>query len=119
MILARASYQSLNGEQFNLEENKYESKANKSFTTVLGLKKSVSKIEKASWFYQQRNVPNPFNFEFSESTIMGYNIGLTLGNGMMLTYVFRRTFNDLNGDGDVSDNGEMNNMTNIETSFTF
>ena len=53
------------------------------------------------------------------STIMGYNIGLSLGNGMMLTYVFRRTFNDLNGDGDVSDNGEMNNMTNIETSFTF
>ena len=119
MISARASYQSLNGEQFNLEETKFESKANKSFTAVLGLKKSVSKIEKASWFYQQRNVPNPFNFEFSESTIMGYNIGLNLGNGMMLTYVFRRTFNDLNGDGDVLDNGEMNNMTNIETSFTF
>jgi hypothetical protein len=119
MILARASYQSLNGKQFNSEENKFETKANKSFMAVLGLKKSLSKIEKASWFYQQRNVPNPFNFEFSESTIMGYNIGLNLGNGMILTYVFRRTFNDLNGDGDVSDNGEMNNMTNIETSFTF
>ncbi|MBT5782844.1 MAG: hypothetical protein HOI03_06715, partial [Candidatus Marinimicrobia bacterium] len=119
MILARASYQSLNGEQFNSEENKFETKANKSFMAVLGLKKSLSKIEKASWFYQQRNVPNPFNFEFSESTIMGYNIGLNLGNGMILTYVFRRTFNDLNGDGDVSDNGEMNNITNIETSFTF
>jgi hypothetical protein len=119
MISARASYQSLNGEQFNSEENKFETKANKSFMAVLGLKKSLSKIEKASWFYQQRNVPNPFNFEFSESTIMGYNIGLNLGNGMILTYVFRRTFNDLNGDGDVSDNGEMNNMTNIETSFTF
>ena len=50
---------------------------------------------------------------------MGYNIGLNLGNGMLLTYVFRRTFNDLNGDGDVSDSGEMNNMTSIETSFTF
>ena len=50
---------------------------------------------------------------------MGYNIGLRLGNGMVLTYVFRRTFQDMNGDGDVIDIGEMNNMTRVETSFSF
>ena len=36
---------------------------------------------------------------------------------MILSYVFRRTFKDLNGDGDVRDAGEMINMTGIETSF--
>ena len=63
--------------------------------------------------------PNPFLFEYSESTIMGYNIGLDLGNGMILTYVFRRNFIDMNGDGDVNDENEMINMTSIETSFSF
>ena len=50
---------------------------------------------------------------------MGYNIGLDLGNGMILTYVFRRNFIDMNGDGDVNDVNEMINMTSIETSFSF
>tara|TARA_B110000444_G_scaffold137039_1_gene128637 strand:- start:2223 stop:3809 length:1587 start_codon:yes stop_codon:yes gene_type:complete len=116
---ARMAFQSLNGEQYNANENSFQPEANRSFTTILKLKKSISKIEKASWFYQQRNVPNPFNFEYSESTIMGYNVGLNLGNGMVLTYVFRRSFNDLNGDGDVLDSNEMINMTSVETSFSF
>ena len=119
LIDARLAFQNLNGQQYDPVGNKFEIETNKSFTAILGLKKSISKIEKATWFYQQRNVPNPYEFKYSESTIMGYNIGLNLGNGMLLTYVFRRTFNDLNGDGDVSDSGEMNNMTSIETSFTF
>jgi len=115
----KMAFQNLNGQQYNPDQNIFETEANKSFTTILKLKKSVSKIEKASWFYQQRNVPNPFDFEYSESTILGYNIGLNLGNGMILTYVFRRTFNDLNGDGDVLDSNEMINMTSVETSFSF
>ena len=113
------SFQNLNGEQYDVNSNKFHDASNQSFTTILKLKKPISKIEKASWFYQQRNVPNPFDFEYSESTIMGYDIGLKLGNGMVLTYVFRRTFQDVNGDGDVKDNEEMINMTSIETSFSF
>ena len=116
---AGMAFQNLNGEQYNSESNSFEEASNQSFTAILRLKKSINKIEKASWFYQQRNVPNPFDFEYSESTIMGYNIGLKLGNGMVLTYVFRRTFQDMNGDGDVVDNGEMINMTSVETSFSF
>ena len=50
---------------------------------------------------------------------MGYNASLKLGNGMVLTYIFRRTFQDFNGDGDVKDEGEIINMTSIETSFSF
>ena len=116
---AGLSFQNLNGEQYNKDNNSFEDSSNQSFTAILRLVKSVSKIENASWFYQQRNVPNPFDFEYSESTIMGYNIGFNLGRGMILTYVFRRTFQDMNGDGDVLDDNEMINMTSVETSFSF
>ena len=115
---AGMTFQSLNGEMYD-KQNGFQKSSNQSFTSVLKLKKSISKIEKATWFYQQRNVPNPFDFEYSESTITGYNIGLNLGNGMVLNYVFRRTFKDLNGDGKVDGEGEMINMTSIETSFSF
>jgi hypothetical protein len=86
---------------------------------MLELQNSMSRINNASWFYQQRNVPNPFDFEYSESTIIGYDVGISLGNGMVLTYMFRKTFQDMNGDGDVLDDNEMINMTSIETSFSF
>ena len=113
------SYQNLNGEQYDVLTNQFQEAENQSFSGILKLTKSISKIKKADLFYQQRNVPNPFDFEFSESTIMGYNIGLELGNGMVLSYVFRRSFIDMNGDGDVKDKNEMINMTSIETSFSF
>ena len=119
LINASLAFQNLNGDQFNSDKRIFEAASNQSFSSVLKLKKPISKIQRASWFYQQRNVPNPFDFKYSESTIMGYNIGLELGNGMVLTYVFRRTFKDMNGDGDVLDIGETVNMTNIETSFSF
>ena len=116
---AGLAFQNLKGEQYNAEINDFEEASNQSFTAILKLKKTISKIERASWFYQQLNVPNPLDFEYSESTIMGYNVGLKLGNGMVLTYVFRRTFQDMNGDGDVLDEDEMINMTGVETSFSF
>jgi hypothetical protein len=116
---AGLAFQNLKGEQYNAEINDFEKASNQSFTAILKLTKSISKIDRASWFYQQRNVPNPFDFEHSESTITGYNASLKLGNGMVLTYIFRRTFQDFNGDGDVKDEGETINMTSIETSFSF
>ena len=119
LVDAVMAFQNLNGEQYDFDSNNFQDASNQSFTAILRLKKGISKINKASWFYQQRNVPNPFDFKYSESTIMGYNVGLKLGNGMVLTYVFRRTFQDMNGDGDVLDNGEMINMTSVETSFSF
>ena len=116
---ARMAFQNLKGNQYDSDLNQIVGASNQSFTAILKLKKPISKIEKANWFYQQRNVPNPFDFEYSESTITGYNIGIKLGNGMVLSYVFRRTFRDVNGDGDVKDIGETNNMTRVETSFSF
>ena len=116
---ARLSYQNLNGKQYDIISNQFQKADNQSFSGTLKLTKSVSKIKKANLFYQQRNVPNPFDFEFSESTIMGYDVGIELGNGMILSYIFRRSFIDMNGDGDVNDDNEMINMTSIETSFSF
>ena len=113
------SYQNLSGQQYDIISNKFQEAENQSFSGILKLTKPISKIKKADLFYQQRNVPNPFDFQFSESTIMGYDIGLELGNGMILTYTFRRSFIDMNGDGDVKDDNEMINMTSIETSFSF
>ena len=113
------SYQNLHGEQWQDRLQDFEEETNQSFTATVKLRQSVSLIKMANWFYQQRNVPNPFEFKYSESTITGYRIGLELGNGMVLNYIFRRSFRDLNGDGDVTDKGEMLNMTSIETSFSF
>ncbi len=113
------TFQNLKGDQWNDDISKFEPSANQSFTGIFELKKPISKINKAQLYYQQRNVPNPFDFEYSETTIMGYNVGIKLGNGMVLNYIFRRSFQDLNGDGDVKDPEEMINMTSIETSFSF
>ena len=107
----------MRGDQWQGE--KFEEETNQSFTGTIRLKKSISKIKTAKWFYQQRNVPNPFEFKYTESTIMGYRIGIEMGNGMILNYIFRRSFLDLNGDGDVDDSGEKINLTSIETSFSF
>ena len=55
----------------------------------LNLKKPISRITNARWYYQQRNVPNPFEFNYTENTITGYRVGIKLGNGMILSYIFR------------------------------
>ena len=115
ILVSGLSYQNLRGDQWQGE--KFEEETNQSFTGTIRLKKSISKIKTAKWFYQQRNVPNPFEFKYTESTIMGYRIGIEMGNGMILNYIFRRSFLDLNGDGDVDDSGEKINLTSIETSF--
>ena len=68
MVGASISYQNLL-EQWNDDENKFNNGRNQSFIASVGLKKLISKINNARWYYQQRNVPNPFDFEFTENTI--------------------------------------------------
>ncbi len=119
MVGASISYQNLVGEQWNDDENKFNNGRNQSFIASVGLKKPISKINNARWYYQQRNVPNPFDFEFTENTITGYRVGIKIGNGMILNYIFKQSFRDLDGDGKVDGEGETINMTSIETSFSF
>ena len=106
------AYQNLRGDIW--DGNMFSNQANQSFQSELGLKKSISKIKTAKLFYQQLNVPNPFEFEFTESTVMGNRIGIELGSGMVLNYTYQRTFR-MSSDGEL----EPVNLTGIETSFTF
>ncbi|MBT3216990.1 MAG: hypothetical protein HOD97_05890 [Candidatus Marinimicrobia bacterium] len=114
-----SSYQNLNGDIWDDVTQEYETQENSSFLSILSLSKSISRIKKAQGFYQQRNVPNPFKFEYSESTIMGYEVGIELGSGMVLMYKFQRSFRDLNGDGSVDGPNETVNNSTVETSFMF
>ena len=119
MVGASMSYQNLFGQQWDDTSNSFIEDRNQSFIASIGLKKPISKITSARWYYQQRNVPNPFEFEFTESTISGYRISIKLGNGMILNYIFRQSFRDIDGDGKVNGPEETINMTSIETSFSF
>ena len=119
LIGSSLSYQNLFGEQWSNYDNNFIKDRNQSFIASIGLKKPISKITSARWYYQQRNVPNPFNFKYTESTISGYRVGIKLGNGMILNYIFRQSFRDIDGDGDVNGKEETINMTSIETSFSF
>ena len=119
MIGTSMSYQNLFGQQWDNNNKIFIEDRNQSFIASIGLKKPISKITSARWYYQQRNVPNPFEFEYTESTISGYRIGIKLGNGMILNYIFRQSFRDIDGDGKVNGPDETINMTSIETSFSF
>ena len=119
MVGTAMSYQNLFGQQWDDDNNTFIEDRNQSFIVGIGLKKPISKLTSARWYYQQRNVPNPFEFEYTESTISGYRIGIKLGNGMILNYIFRQSFRDIDGDGKVNGPEETINMTSIETSFSF
>ena len=106
------AYQNLRGDIW--DGTAFSNQANQSFHSELKLKKSISKLKTAKLFYQQQNVPNPFEFEYSESTVMGYKIGLAISSGMILNYTYQRTFR-MNTSGEL----EPVNLTGIETSFSF
>ena len=118
ILKAGASYQNLLGKNWDDIEADYVESENKSFLASLNLTKSISRLKYARLYYQQRNVPNPFDFEYTEGTIMGYQAGIEIASGIMLNYTFQRSFRDLDGDGDVDSPDETINLTTIETSFS-
>ena len=119
LIEAGASYSDMLGDIWSSNEQSYIQKKNQTFLASLRLKKSISRIKYAYAFYQQRNVPNPFKFIYTESTILGYQVGVSMGNGLVLSYTFRRSFRDQNGDGEISGGKETIDIISIETSFSF
>ena len=119
LIEATVSYQDMLGDVWSDSDKLFIKDKNQTFLTSLRLKKPISKLQYARAFYQQRNVPNPFKFDYTESTIIGYQLGISMGQGLVLNYIFRRSFRDLNGDGLISGDNETIDITSIETSFTF
>lgn len=108
----KASYQNLQGEMWDEETGAFEEETTQSFYSSLSLNKEISRLKYATLFYEQKNVPNPFNFTYTESTVLGYRVGLELGTGVMLNYTFQRTFR-LTASGKI----KPINITGIETSF--
>lgn len=116
-VAITSSYQNLSGERWKNTDQRFVNEHTQNFLSTIQLNKTISRLQYARAYYQQRNVPNPFAFEVSESTVLGYRLGLKLGGGMVLSYNFQRSFRDLNGDGDVYDAEETINLTQIETTF--
>jgi len=119
LLAVGARYQNLKGDIWNDGEDSFITEMNQSLMGQIKLRKSISKLKHAELFYEQRNVANPFKFELTEGTIMGYRLGLELGSGIVLNYTVQRTFRDLNGDGKIEGTDEIINTTAIETSFAF
>jgi len=116
LITGEMSFQILEGEQWNYETNDFENESNQNFYASMAINKSISRLKRAEIFYQQKNVPNPFEFIFTESTVMGYRLGISMGEGLVVNYIFKRMFRDTNGNG-IIENTEAINLTGIETSF--
>ncbi|MFH1851562.1 MAG: hypothetical protein ABIA75_04390 [Candidatus Neomarinimicrobiota bacterium] len=119
LLAVSAQYQNLDGTMWHEADQAFVTENNQSLLGQIQLQKSISKLKVAQLFYEQRNTPNPFKFELTESTIMGYRLGLEMGGGIVLNYIFQRTFRDINGDGRIKGERETINITSIETSFAF
>ena len=96
-------YQNMNGEKWDKEVKKYiTGKSNQTFSAFIGINSSlIPKVSKAEAFYQQSNIPDPFEFTPNPSTIMGYNVGIEMSSGVMVLYQARTTYiSDLENPGD-------------------
>lgn len=91
ILLLSSNYTDMQGEvRENVDNSFTPSESNKSFSSTLSLKPDlIPKLNKAELFYQQTNIPNPFAFEFSETTVYGYYLELQISRGM--TFVFKST----------------------------
>jgi hypothetical protein len=111
-------YQNMQGEKWDVMTEMYKTgETNQTFLTSLGINPSlIPKIGKAEAFYQQSNVPNPFDFTPTASTIWGYNLGVEVSSGVMLMYKARTTYiADLDAPGDYKPVESIQ----IETQFIF
>jgi len=111
-------YQNMQGEKWDEESNKYNTgEANQTFLSTIAINPSlIPKVGKAEAFYQQSNVPNPFDFTPTASTIWGYDVGVEVSSGVMLMYKARTTYiTDLDTPGDYKPVESIQ----IETQFIF
>ena len=96
-------YQNMQGEKWDEDLNEYKTgETNQTFLSTITINPSlIPKVGKAEAFYQQSNVPDPFDFTPTASTIWGYNIGIEVSSGVMLMYKARTTYiADLENDGE-------------------
>ena len=78
----------------------------------------IPKIKDARAYITRMNVDDPWDFQ-SEGTLMGYRVSAELAGGVMLTWDFRQTYRDLDGNGIIDQPDETITSTSIETGFSF
>ncbi|MCF7797248.1 MAG: FecR family protein [Lentisphaeria bacterium] len=78
----------------------------------------IPKIKEARAYINRMNVSDPWDFK-SEGTLMGYRVGANLAGGVTITWDFRQTYRDLNGNGVIDEDNETVKTTSIETGFSF
>ncbi len=81
----------------------------------------IPKLAGASAYINRMNVDDPWDI-YNEGTLLGYKAVFELGGGATLTWDFRQTFRDLDGDGVIDDSAGSNEViktTVIETGFSF
>ncbi|NQV42985.1 MAG: hypothetical protein HQ506_11585, partial [Candidatus Marinimicrobia bacterium] len=81
----------------------------------------IPKIQGANAYILRMNVDDPFDI-VSEGTLLGYKVTVGLGGGATITWDFRQSYIDLNGDGTIdtdSGSGEVVAQTSIVTGFSF
>jgi len=81
----------------------------------------IPKVEAANAYILRMNVDDPFDI-VSEGTLLGYKVTIGLGGGATLTWDFRQSYIDLDGNGEINTDagsGEVVAQTSIETGFSF
>ena len=97
-------YQNMQGEKWDKDSKEYKSgETNQTFLSTIAINSSlIPRVGKAEAYYQQSNVPNPFDFTPTASTIWGYNLGIEVSSGVMLIYKARTTYiSDLENEGEL------------------
>ncbi len=78
----------------------------------------LPKLKELSAYYYQANVRTLFRLEVDSLPIWGYRIGYEVANGVNLRLDYRYTYQDLNGDGEISGSDEQDRTFLIETYFS-
>jgi hypothetical protein len=81
----------------------------------------IPKVEDAKAYILRMNVDDPWDF-VSEGTLLGYRVTVGIGGGATLTWDFRQSYIDLDGDGEINTEAgsdEVVAQTSIETGFSF
>lgn len=114
ILYLTSSYTYMKGEVM-IDQDVFEIQQNNSFTSILSLNKNfIPRLKKAEAFYQQNNVPNPFYFEFTETSLYGYVVGFQLSPDMILQYKSTTSF-VMSPDGGY----EPQSTILVETQFAF
>ncbi len=86
-------YQDMQGKIWSDSDADYIDDNNKTFLSTASLNTSfIPKVKKAVAFYQQSNIPNPFDFKASSTTVFGYDVGIEVSSGVMIIYKARTTY---------------------------